>query len=124
MWTLTKRFRFEAAHHLPAHDGKCRRVHGHSWVGEVEVRGAALQTDGPKIDMLLDYGDIGRALDALVEHVLDHHDLNVTTGLTHPTSEALAVFVFDQLAPTLPGLLAVTIEETCTTRCRYEPARD
>jgi len=124
MWTLTKRFRFEAAHHLPQHDGKCRRVHGHSWVGEVEVRGTRLQTTGAKIEMLIDYGDIGAVLTAFVDRVLDHHDLNETTGLPHPTSEALARYVFDELAPRLPGLSAVTIEETCTTRCRYEPARD
>lgn len=124
MWTLTKQFRFEAAHHLPQHDGKCRRVHGHSWVGEVEVRGGQLQTHGPKVDMLLDYGDIGTALAPLVANVLDHHDLNATTGLANPTSEALAVFVFEHLAPMLPGLRAITIEETCTTRCRYEPASD
>jgi 6-pyruvoyltetrahydropterin/6-carboxytetrahydropterin synthase len=33
-----KEFRFEAAHRLPHHDGKCRRLHGrHSWVGRVYV---------------------------------------------------------------------------------------
>lgn len=74
--------------------------------------------------MVMDYGHIADVLDPLVVNVLDHHDLNHTTGLEHPTSEALAVFVFNALAPKLPGLVAVTIEETCTTRCRYEPARD
>ncbi|NES98612.1 MAG: 6-carboxytetrahydropterin synthase QueD, partial [Desertifilum sp. SIO1I2] len=36
-WIIYKEFRFEAAHHLPHHDGKCRRLHGHSWVGRVQV---------------------------------------------------------------------------------------
>jgi 6-pyruvoyltetrahydropterin/6-carboxytetrahydropterin synthase len=123
VWTLRKRVRFEAAHHLPHHDGKCRRVHGHSWEAVIEVAGGALVTDGPKVGMLVDYGTIGHALAPLVDDVLDHHDLNVTTGLVNPTSEALARFVFDWLADgRLPGVVAVTIHETCTAEARY--ARD
>lgn len=121
MWTLRKTFRFEAAHHLPRHDGKCARVHGHSWVGEVEIFGGTLQSNGPKAGMLLDYGDISAALAPLVDEVLDHYDLNETTGLPDPTSECLARFVFEWLADRLPGVRAVTIHETCTTECRYAP---
>jgi len=121
MWTLAKSFRFEAAHHLPSHDGKCRRVHGHSWVGELEVRGDILHTTGPKRGMVIDYGDLSAALAPLVEEVLDHHDLNLTTGLPDPTSEAIAEFIFRWLTSRLEGLVAVTIHETCTSRCRYAP---
>lgn len=70
--------------------------------------------------MLLDYGDISRVLRPLIEEVLDHHDLNVTTGLVNPTSETLARFVFDRLQGSLP-IHAVTIFETCTSACRYAP---
>lgn len=118
-WVLTKAFRFEAAHHLPAHDGKCARVHGHSWVGEIEVRGDSLITEGPKRGMVIDYGDLAAAVQGIVENWLDHHDLNRTTGLRDPTSEALAQWVYDRLRPVLRGLVAVTIHETCTARCRY-----
>lgn len=122
-WTLRKQFRFEAAHHLPHHDGKCQRVHGHSWVGEVEVTGHALQASGAKAGMVVDYGDLSTALAGLVTTVLDHADLNVTTGLENPTSEAIAKYVFTHLESTVPGLSAVTIHETCTSACRYEPTR-
>lgn len=40
-----KEFRFEAAHRLPRHDGKCRRPHGHSYVLWVEVEGEAKMYD-------------------------------------------------------------------------------
>lgn len=122
MWTLSKTFRFEAAHHLPAHDGKCRRVHGHSWVGLVEVRGLELVQDGPKAGMVIDYGDLSDAVDPIVDHYLDHYDLNESTGLPNPTSEAIARWLFKRLELLLPGLSAVTIRETCTSECRY--ARD
>ena len=119
IWTLRKQFRFEAAHHLPAHDGKCARVHGHSWIGEVEVSGDTLQVRGPKVGMLIDYAELGRIVKPTVEELLDHHDLNLTTGLENPTSEELARFLFNWWEQTIPGLIAVTILETCTTACRY-----
>jgi 6-pyruvoyltetrahydropterin/6-carboxytetrahydropterin synthase len=118
-WRIAKTFRFEAAHHLPHHDGKCARVHGHSWVAVVEVTADTLVTGGPKTGMVVDYGDISVAVDPIVEAHLDHYDLNDTTGLADPTSEALAQWLFRALDPLLPGLSAVTIRETCTSECRY-----
>lgn len=121
MWVLRKNFRFEAAHHLPHHGGKCFQVHGHSWVGQVEVAGDSLHTAGGATGMLMDYMDITLALLPLIEGHLDHKDLNVSTGLESPTSENIARYVYDWLAPRLSGLVAVTIRETCTCECRYQP---
>lgn len=120
-WTLEKQFRFEAAHHLPEHDGKCRRVHGHSWVGRLIVTGDRLQQMGPKMGMVVDYTDLKAVIEGDLEAILDHHDLNETTGLPSPTSEALARFLYERWVARIPGLAAVTIEETCTTRCTYQP---
>jgi len=120
-WTLTKTFRFEAAHHLPHHDGKCQRQHGHSWVCTVEVRNASLINGGPKTGMVLDYGDISTVMTPLLENVLDHYDLNETTGLESPTSECLAKYIYDWLFNHLPLVSAVTIAETCTSACEYRP---
>jgi 6-pyruvoyltetrahydropterin/6-carboxytetrahydropterin synthase len=121
MFRVEKLFRFEASHRLPNHDGKCARLHGHSWVGRLVVEGDALQTDGPKAGMLADYGDLSAAIAPLLLRELDHHHLNDSTGLPDPTSEALARYVFDRVAPLLPGLSAVVIEETCTSRAEYRP---
>lgn len=121
MWTLYKRVRFEASHVLPNHEGVCRRMHGHSYTVEVEIRGNALQTDGPEAGMVTDMGHVGTQLKGLVGGSLDHHHLNETTGLVHPTAEALARWVFERMEPQLPGLVAVTIEETSTSKARYEP---
>lgn len=122
-WTLEKDFRFEAAHHLPFHDGKCKRIHGHSWRGKVVVRGEGLQSSGPQMGMVLDYGIIGRELKILVDEYLDHWDLNETVA-ENPTSEVVAEWVYQKMLPHIPFpavLVAVEIEETCTARCRYEP---
>jgi len=119
MFTLTKEFRFEAAHRLPKHDGKCRRLHGHSWMMRVVVQGPDLYTMGPKAGMLTDFGDIKKVVQPYVDGYLDHHYLNETTGLENPTSEEVAVWLFSHLAPQLPGLVAVEIDETCTSSCRF-----
>ncbi|MFW6295871.1 MAG: 6-carboxytetrahydropterin synthase QueD [Halothece sp.] len=119
-WLIYKEFRFEAAHRLPHHDGKCRRLHGHSWVGRVYVTGNQLISDGAKQGMVMDYGDIKQYLKPLVDDFLDHHYLNETTGLENPTSEEIARWVFEKLEKMgLPGLHSVEIRETCTSGCRY-----
>jgi 6-pyruvoyltetrahydropterin/6-carboxytetrahydropterin synthase len=118
-WIVGKEFRFEAAHELPHHDGKCARLHGHSWRGVVYISGTILH-DGAKSGMVMDYGDIKQFLQPLLDEYLDHHFLNKTTGLESPTSEEIARWIFEQLERRgLPGLVAVKIDETCTSTCLY-----
>lgn len=113
---LVKDFRFEAAHYLPnvPEGHKCRRMHGHSFRGEVAVRG---RTD-PSTGWLIDFADLKRTVDPVVAQ-LDHYLLNDVSGLENPTAERVAVWIWEQLAPRLPLLHRVTIEETCTSRCHY-----
>ena len=119
-WIIYKEFRFEAAHKLPHHDGKCSRLHGHSWVGRVYVRGERLIEDGPKQGMIIDSGDIKKYIQPLLDNFLDHYYLNETMGLENPTSEKVAKWIFEKLEKAgLPGLYAVEIQETCTSGCRY-----
>lgn len=121
MFLLEKQFRFEASHRLPHHSGKCARLHGHSWVGHLIVAGEKLQQEGSSQGMLIDYGDLSAAIQPLLRDKLDHWHLNETTGLENPTSEELARWIFKQLKPKLPLLVAVQIDETCTSRCEYRP---
>ncbi|MBX7144350.1 MAG: 6-carboxytetrahydropterin synthase QueD [Oligoflexia bacterium] len=121
MWKIEKRFRFEASHRLPHHDGKCARLHGHSWHASIICEGQTLAEHGPKQAMLLDYADLSKAAENLCDKYLDHYHLNDSTGLESPTSEALARWIYDMLKPNLPLLTAVVIEETCSSRCEYRP---
>lgn len=119
-WEIYKEFRFEAAHRLPHHDGKCCRLHGHSWVGRVYVAGDTLMPEGPKQGMLIDFSDISAYVAPIVQQYLDHYYLNETLPLESPTSEAIARWLYEQLAAAgLPGLMAVEIRETCTSGCVY-----
>lgn len=113
---LVKDFNFEAAHLLPnvPEGHKCRRLHGHSFRGEVAVRGEV----NPQTGWLIDFADLKQVVDPIVRE-LDHYYLNDIPGLENPTSEMVAVWIFGRLAGSLPGLYRVTIEETCTSRCHY-----
>ncbi len=113
---LRKTFQFEAAHLLPllpaAH--KCRRLHGHSFQVEVVVEGE----NDPKLGWVMDYADISAAFKPLWEQ-LDHNYLNEIPGLDNPTSENVAVWIWNLLKPALPLLKEIVVAETCTARCVY-----
>ena len=113
---LYKEFSFEAAHLLPnvPEGHKCRRIHGHSFRGEVAVRGPL----DPKLGWVVDFADLKRAVDPIVKE-LDHYMLNEIAGLENPTSEMLAMWIWQRVAPHVPNLHRVTIEETCSSRCHY-----
>ena len=113
---LRKTFQFEAAHSLPylPSDHKCARLHGHSFKVELVVSGECDE----KLGWLMDYADITAAFKPIWEQ-LDHNHLNKIEGLENPTSEVIARWVWRQLKPGLPLLVAVEVAETCNARCIY-----
>ena len=113
---LRKTFQFEAAHllpHLPK-SHKCRRLHGHSFKVEVVIDGDC----DPKLGWVMDYADMSKAFQPIWKK-LDHFYLNDIPGLENPTSENIAVWVWQRLKPKLPLLTEVVVAETCTARCVY-----
>jgi len=95
--TITKIFRFESAHHLPGHHGKCARPHGHSYRLEVTIRGPIKNASGESDHgMVMDFGDLSQIVKNSVIERLDHQDLNVVTGL-HTTAENLAHWIWGEL---------------------------
>lgn len=113
---IFKEFSFEAAHRLPnvAPEHKCFRLHGHSFRCEVHVSGPL----DARLGWVLDFAGIKAAVKPVIEQ-LDHRYLNEIEGLENPTSENLAVWIWDRLCPSLPGLSRIVIRETCTTGCEY-----
>ena len=112
---LFRQFGFEAAHRLPnvPEGHKCARLHGHSFRVEVHVSGPV----DPHTGWVMDFADVQAAC-APVRDALDHRYLNEIEGLDNPTSENLAVWIWDRLAPTLP-LTRIVVRETCTSGCVY-----
>lgn len=114
---IYKEFRIEAAHRLPnlPAEHKCSRLHGHSFRIIVTVEGPLRQPQG----WVRDFADIAEAFQPLFEQ-LDHRYLNEIEGLENPTSENLAIWVWERLKPSLPDLVEVEVRETCTSGCRYK----
>jgi 6-pyruvoyltetrahydropterin/6-carboxytetrahydropterin synthase len=113
---IFKEFRIEAAHLLPAVPAghKCARLHGHSFRIGVYVEGPVGTASG----WVMDFADLKAAMAPLYE-ALDHRYLNEIAGLENPTSENLAIWVWQRLKPRLPGLAKVVVHETCTSGCEY-----
>jgi len=114
---IFKEVSFEAAHRLPnvPEGHKCRRLHGHSYRVGIHVRGKV----DPHVGWVLDFSDIKDAFQPLHDQ-LDHQYLNDIEGLENPTSENLAIWIWERLTPNLVGLSKVVVHETCEVGCAYE----
>jgi 6-pyruvoyltetrahydropterin/6-carboxytetrahydropterin synthase len=119
MFELTRRYRFEAAHRLPQvpAEHRCARLHGHTYMVEITIRGPLDAATG----WVTDYATIDAAAEPLIDR-LDHRYLNELDGLSNPTSECLATWLWDRLVPTLPDLCAITVQENPDARCTYRGA--
>lgn len=117
MFTITKRFEFEAAHRLtkvPA-GHKCARVHGHNYAVTVELAADVLDDR----DFVVDFGDLNR-LKAHLDDLYDHRFLNDVLGV-ETTAENLARVLFDWCEREWPQTVAVTVAETRGTTATYRP---
>jgi 6-pyruvoyltetrahydropterin/6-carboxytetrahydropterin synthase len=99
-------FVFECAHFSPSfpegHPNK--RVHGHTYYGTVVVENPIDERTG----FVMDVSQFQEILKPIVQK-LDHHFLNEIKGLELPSSEWIAVWVWEQLASRLTGLKQVEI---------------
>ncbi len=103
---LRKEYRFESAHFIYNHPGKCRNPHGHSYKLFVLIEGPV----DPVTGMIIDFDDLSRIVHAQVVDRLDHRFLNDLIPLS--TAENIAAWIWDQLAPHLPGLVQIEVYET------------
>ncbi len=102
-------FRFEAAHRLPyvPEGHPCGRMHGHGYLVVLE----AVDTDAEALGTA--WAPLGEALDrACLNDFLDN-----------PTSELIAVWLWEQLRPRCPGLIRVHVHETEHSGCTYDGER-
>lgn len=94
--SISRRYTFSAAHQLDWHPGKCRALHGHGYVLEVEVAGL-LDHRG----VIMDFAEIDAPVQKYVLAKVDHTYLNEI--LENPTAELIALRIADWLdEATLP----------------------
>ncbi len=70
---VTKEFRFEMAHALWNYDGKCKNIHGHSYILQVTVVGEPINDENnPKYGMVIDFGDLKKIVNEAIVNPMDH----------------------------------------------------
>ncbi|MBQ0794390.1 6-carboxytetrahydropterin synthase QueD [Zhongshania sp.] len=113
---IYKEFTFEAAHRLPnvPQGHKCARLHGHSFLVRIVIEGDI----DPHTGWLMDFSEVKKVFAPIYDQ-LDHNYLNDIKGLENPTSENIAIWIWNQLKPRLSALSRVEIRETCTSGCVY-----
>src|SRR5659263_180259 len=92
--------RFSAAHRLEGHEGKCSRLHGHTWGVEAVFSSAEVSRGG----MVLDFEAAGAMLDKVIEPY-DHRYLNEVEPFTsvRPTAENVARVLFTGILKAIEG---------------------
>ena len=88
MYILKTSAAFDSAHFLSGYNGKCANLHGHHWVIEVEAGADSLQRSGEKRGMVIDFGDLKKAVRALADS-FDHALIYEAGSLKAATLAAL-----------------------------------
>lgn len=67
MYSVTKEFKFEAAHCVDGHDGRCRNLHGHSYKVFVTASSKYLN----EMEMVIDFKNLKNKCEELLD-TFDH----------------------------------------------------
>ena len=104
-------FRFEAAHWLPnvPADHQCARMHGHGFEVFLHVKLGASQEEVAILPKVVDE----------LKAKLDGRTLNNISGLNNPTSELLAIWIWERSHSKLFNLLGVTVMENSSSGCHF-----
>src|SRR3954469_11338076 len=102
---VTHSFRFEAAHQLPWHPGKCRELHGHGYRVEVTVEGPLTEHG-----IVVDFDELRAAVERTVIDRYDHHYLNDL--LDNPTAELIAHDMWKHLEAAGTNVSRIRLFET------------
>ena len=130
-YSVAKNIEFCYGHRLIDHVGKCRYLHGHNGLLEVEVKSANLSESG----MVIDFNDLGDLVKSWVDDNLDHrmilwHEDPAVAVLENigepvyildcnPTAENIARHIFEKVGQAGLELSRVCLWETSTSYATY-----
>lgn len=104
--------KFDAAHQLNDYEGKCARIHGHTWKVEVYIQVEEIQPNGISID----FYDIKSYLR---EFLPDHQLINDYLDMKYPTAENLIQYFYTEIKKKFPGLIKIVLWETENNGVEY-----
>lgn len=117
--SVTKELTFDAAHRLMGHPGKCKSLHGHTYKLQV-----TLESDGLTRGMVMDFSDMKKHLDAiinkwdhatilencdpLINHLKGYPECNLVIMHGRPTAENMVMDIGIMIQHNLPINIKVT----------------
>jgi len=136
---VTKEFRFEMAHALKGYNGKCKHVHGHSYILYVTVAGEPnSNANDSTYGMVIDFGELKQLVNKHIVDKFDHalvlrKDTKLADTLQHefgnimltdyqPTCENMVIAFADTLRQHLPlhvQLFSLRLHETATSYAEW-----
>ena len=133
MFSVKQAFEISYAHRLMLHKGRCKFLHGHNAIIEVELAAPKTARNG----MVLDFGEIKAALKSWLAERLDHKTLlNKKDPLAsalkkagekpvlldgEPTAENMAALVFNAAKQLGLKPCKVSVRETANSCAEYRP---
>ena len=130
-YQVTKTMEFSYGHRLLNHDGKCRYLHGHNGMVEIDVDAERLDEMG----MVIDFGLINDSVKTWVNGNLDHRLLlcradplvevlraagePIYVMEDNPTAENIARLIWTAARKEGIAVTEVRIWETSTSRASY-----
>lgn len=132
---ITKEFRFEGAHALPGYNGRCKNIHGHSYILYVTVTGEPLQDiNNPGNGMVIDFKILKEIVNTNIIDKFDHALVlregtplsaelaqeypNVFLTNFSPTTENLICYFAETIKANLPEgveLFSLKLHETASS---------
>lgn len=112
---------FAAAHRLPETipGHKCSRLHGHTFLVRTIWRAPLVEPVG----WVADFDDVKKLIKVEILDRVDHNYLNEVKGLENPTSENLAIWIWNTIKATESRIARILVEvqarESCTTGAIY-----
>ena len=121
-WTLHTEFKFDAAHFIDGYDGKCGRLHGHTYKVHMKAKSHKLNPSAylKTSDMVCDFKELKWAAKDSERGGFDHGVLNDLMQ-ENTTAERIAEYIHQETKKRIPfGIeLEVTVWETETSWVSY-----
>ncbi len=128
---VTKVIEFSYGHRLLDHAGKCKYLHGHNGVVEVDVEANAVD----RLGMVVDFGEVTEVVKTWIDENLDHRMLlsgddpatpileaagePVFVMAENPTAENIAKLIWTASRDQGLQVAEVRVWETSTSRASY-----
>ena len=107
----------DGAHFLKGYDGKCKNLHGHSWLLKVWIKGTPIDRDS--VGIIYDFTKIKK-----IKEMFDHKLINEVVSF-NPTAENLVMYIHEKLKDDRPELkYKVRLYETAVGKETYVEISD